>query len=157
MTMTLREMYDQACLVDDQEIADMVLEKMVDLMAEQVQPREEAERLVKDNLGYVAGYHSHEVRARVERLFRCEHPIFGSILRRGPPSPMQAMRMGMRWGLSLPGTFEKFQFPSGTFCYLQLDDYLDPIPTFTYKLTTTTASVTSTDYYRHIEEVQDDL
>lgn len=36
-----------------------------------------AEEVERQNLGYYAGYYSHETRQRVERLFRCSHPVFG--------------------------------------------------------------------------------
>ena len=37
----------------------------------------EAEQICKSNLGYFAGYYDHETRMRVERLFKCSHPVFG--------------------------------------------------------------------------------
>lgn len=37
------------------------------------------------NLGYYAGYYGNETRERVERLFKCSHPIFGSIAKEGAP------------------------------------------------------------------------
>lgn len=46
--------------------------------------REEAEQIERSNLGYYAGYHLDETRERVERLFRCAHPVFGSIAENGP-------------------------------------------------------------------------
>lgn len=57
--------------------------------------REEVEAIERSNLGYWAGYYGNETRARVERLFRCEHPFFGSIAKNGPPTQEQAFQMGM--------------------------------------------------------------
>lgn len=37
-----------------------------------------AEEIAKINLGYYAGYYNSETRKRVELLFCCHHPIFGS-------------------------------------------------------------------------------
>jgi hypothetical protein len=63
--------------------------------------RGEAEKMERENLGYYAGYCSTEVRARVERLFRCAHPFFGTIERNGPPDPQTAMNIGMAIGHAL--------------------------------------------------------
>lgn len=55
----------------------------------------EALELTRGNLGYFAGYYSHEVRERVERLYKCEHPVFGSIAKNGPPTPEAALEAGI--------------------------------------------------------------
>lgn len=39
-----------------------------------------------------------ETRARVERLFRCAHPIFGAIAEVGPPPAEEAFRKGLELG-----------------------------------------------------------
>jgi len=52
------------------------------------------EQIVNTNLGYYAGYYSDEVRVRVERLFRCSHPIFGSIKDNGTPKGREAFQCG---------------------------------------------------------------
>lgn len=59
--------------------------------------REQAEVLVRQNLGYYAGYYSHEARERVERLFSCEHPVFGKASA-GSPTPEEALHAGMAAG-----------------------------------------------------------
>ena len=53
-----------------------------------------AEQIANSNLGYFAGYYSNEVRKRVEELFECAHPIFGSIKQNGAPTAAQAFRIG---------------------------------------------------------------
>lgn len=60
--------------------------------------RDQIEWRVREALGYVAGYHSNETRARVERLYRCAHPIFGPIAECGVPTPEQALRVGQAIG-----------------------------------------------------------
>ncbi|MEM7813265.1 MAG: hypothetical protein AAF532_17450 [Planctomycetota bacterium] len=55
--------------------------------------REEAERIERTNLGYYAGYGSHETRERVEDLFDCQHPVFGSAAN-GPPTVDEAVAAG---------------------------------------------------------------
>lgn len=65
------------------------------------QSREEAERVNRINLGYYAGYYDDGTRTRVERLFRCSHPIFGAIARNGPPTPEEAFAAGRKAALSI--------------------------------------------------------
>lgn len=55
-----------------------------------------AEEIARSNLGYYAGYYDADTRARVERLFCCEHPIFGSIEKNGQPSPEVAFLLGKK-------------------------------------------------------------
>jgi hypothetical protein len=49
----------------------------------------------RHNLGYFAGYYDNETRERVERLFKCSHPIFGSIAKNGAPTAKEALAAGM--------------------------------------------------------------
>jgi hypothetical protein len=53
-----------------------------------------ASEIARINLGYYAGYYSHDVRARVEKLFNCSHPVFGSIKEKGVPTPEEAFNAG---------------------------------------------------------------
>lgn len=57
-----------------------------------------AEQIANSNLGYYAGYFSNETRERVERLFNCAHPVFGSIAKKGAPTPEEAFEMGKKIG-----------------------------------------------------------
>ena len=57
------------------------------------QSREEATSILKQNLGYFAGYHDHATRLRVEKLFCCTHPILGAASD-GAPTPKEAFEMG---------------------------------------------------------------
>ena len=59
---------------------------------------ENAESIAKRNIGYFAGYYDNKVRERVERLYNCAHPIFGSIKEAGPPGPEMAFEMGLMMG-----------------------------------------------------------
>jgi hypothetical protein len=45
-------------------------------------------------LGYFAGYYDHATRERVERLYRCAHPVFGSASA-GPPTAESAILSGV--------------------------------------------------------------
>mgnify|MGYP001582528323 CR=1 FL=1 len=85
----------------DRYFAELVAESEAALVAAGrggADPRAEAERVVRSNLGYYAGYYSDEVRARVERLFRCAHPVFGAIGKNGPPTPEAAFEAGRALG-----------------------------------------------------------
>lgn len=55
-----------------------------------------AEQLAKRNLAYHAGYFDDETRERVERLFDCEHPIFGKFLEMGQPTSDEAVQCGFQ-------------------------------------------------------------
>jgi hypothetical protein len=84
--------------ITDQVEADGYFEHLVQYNMSLGKTREEAERIERSNLGYWAGYYDGATRERVERLFRCEHLIFGAIAEKGPPTFEQALAMGERPG-----------------------------------------------------------
>ena len=93
---TIGDVYEPAMEIQTQAEADAYFEKLVgDTITNYGKSREEAERIIRENLGYYAGYYGNETRARVERLFRCEHPIFGSLEKNGSPTFEQALKAGM--------------------------------------------------------------
>ena len=53
--------------------------------------RRSAEYLVKNNIGYWAGYHDSGTAQRIWRLFECAHPVFG----RHIPTPDEAFQAGI--------------------------------------------------------------
>ena len=55
-----------------------------------------AESVAKANLGYYAGYYDDETRARIEKLFSCTHPVFGSIEKNGVPTSEEAFQTGFQ-------------------------------------------------------------
>ncbi len=59
---------------------------------------EEATSIAKSNLSYYAGYYDSEVRRRVERLFECKHPVFGSIEELGLPTHEESLELGINMG-----------------------------------------------------------
>ena len=93
---TIGEVYGPGMEITDPEEASEYFEAVVKHTME-VKPcfRSEAEEIVKSNLGYYAGYYSNETRKRVEKLFNCAHPIFGSISSHGTPTPEEAFQMGL--------------------------------------------------------------
>lgn len=62
-----------------------------------------AEAIAKANLGYYAGYYDDQTRVRVEKLFECSHPVFGSIAQKGAPTPEEAFNAGLKVGKQAKG------------------------------------------------------
>lgn len=92
---TIGEKYDPAMKITDQFEANAYFEDCVEhTMRVAEMSREEAEQVERTNLGYYAGYYDNATRERVERLFRCAHPMFGAIAEKGPPTPEEAFEMG---------------------------------------------------------------
>jgi hypothetical protein len=89
--------------ITDQEDANQYFENYV-LWIWQQTPQmtlEKAKGVAKTNLAYYAAYFDNEVRTRVEKLFNCEHPFFGGIKEKGPPTPEAAFKLGLEWGEKL--------------------------------------------------------
>lgn len=87
--------YYKAMQITDQAEADAYFEELVAKgMSETGWPRATIEDIVRQNLGYFAAYFSAETRERVERLYRCAHPVFGPIAEKGQPIAEQAFAMG---------------------------------------------------------------
>lgn len=97
---SIQDKYGPAMVITDQAEADKYFEELVrHNMSFGQNTREIAENVERHNLGYFAGYYDAETRARVERLFKCEHPVFGSIEKNGPPTFHEALAAGMAAGL----------------------------------------------------------
>lgn len=96
---TIGEKYGPAMEIKTQAEADAYFEKCVahTLSFGEVD-RKKAEAIERSNLGYYAGYYSSETRERVERLFRCKHPVFGAITEKGAPTAEQAFTAGVNLG-----------------------------------------------------------
>ena len=99
---TIGEKYGPAMAITDQAEADEYFESCVEHSMHHGYSREEADRVERINLGYYAGYYSSETRERVERLFRCSHPVLGKIAENGQPSPADAMLAGVRAAKGIP-------------------------------------------------------
>lgn len=97
---TIGAKYRPAMEITDPAEADKYFERCVQhtLRCEPALSRATAERIERTNLGYYAGYYSDDIRRRVERLFRCAHPMFGSIDKVGAPTPEEALIEGERMG-----------------------------------------------------------
>lgn len=92
---TIGEKYKPAMELTTQEEADVYFEQCVAHAMAWGSSREEAEKIERANLGYFAGYYDSDTRERVERLYRCSHPVFGSIAEKGAPTPDEAFAAGV--------------------------------------------------------------
>lgn len=92
---TNKDKYSAAMSITSQAEADEYFNALVDNRMSSGVSRSEAMRIERSNLGYWAGYYDQGTRLRVEKLFRCKHPVFGAIAKDGQPSPEQAFRMGI--------------------------------------------------------------
>lgn len=92
------ELIKAAMDVKTQEHADALFARILAANRGAGLVEEEALRVSRETLGYTAGYYDNLTRERVERLFRCVHPVFGSIAEKGPPSPELAFRLGQEMG-----------------------------------------------------------
>lgn len=98
---TIGEKYGPAMKITEQAEADRYFQECVaHNMMLSGGSQEEAEAIERDSLGYYAGYYSSETRERVERLFRCKHPVFGAIAENGQPDAAKALKAGMEMALN---------------------------------------------------------
>lgn len=96
---TYGEIFGPAMEIIDQAKADEYFKALVDRCVEKFgQTRKEAANTQRENLGYWAGYYDDETRERVERLFKCCHPVFGSISKNGPTDAREAFAAGVKAG-----------------------------------------------------------
>jgi len=97
---TIREVYGPAMGITTQEDADAYFQIIVEhgMKLDPELSREKVESNLRSNLGYFAGYYTPETRERVECLFKCKHPVFGSIKENGAPTPEEAFRLGVELG-----------------------------------------------------------
>src|SRR5688572_26718611 len=87
--------YSKAMEITEQAEADVYFEELLQQTMVFGRTREEAEEIERHNLGYYAGCYDNETRERVERLFKCKHPVFGAIAENGPYSIEQAFTAGV--------------------------------------------------------------
>jgi hypothetical protein len=94
--LTYGETLGPAMEIKDQAEADQYFKDYLEWEVKQLGGDvEKAMEICKSNLGYYAGYYSNETRERVEKLFLCSHPIFGSIKANGVPTAKEAFEMGV--------------------------------------------------------------
>jgi hypothetical protein len=71
---TFGETLGPAMKITDQADADEYFAALVEHTMRFKPDREEAEKIVRTNLGSFAGYYDEATRERVERLYKCSHP-----------------------------------------------------------------------------------
>ena len=88
--------YSQAMKIETQEEADAYFESLIEFVSKESigKTRSKIEETQRSNLAYHAGYYGPEVRKRVERLFNCEHPIFGKYEENGDATTEEAIELG---------------------------------------------------------------
>lgn len=97
--LTMGEIFDIALKIKTKENASEYIHSYASWIKEKENVNlQEALRIAKSNLGYFAGYYSNKVRAQIETLFDCEHPIFGSIEEYGIPTNEEAYMLGVTGG-----------------------------------------------------------
>ena len=100
---TMRDLLDPAMKITDTEDAKQYKDAYIawiqqDLDKNMGKNSISAEQIAKTNLGYYAGYYGNKTRERVEKLFMCEHPFFGSIKKNGAPTAEEALEIGKKLG-----------------------------------------------------------
>lgn len=98
---SMNDMYGPAMSIRTKKDADRVLAELVGEVMLYGKSFEEAQDVVKENLGYFAGYNDHETRLRVEELFECEHPILGPA-KDGPPDMNVCFALGYGTSSKVP-------------------------------------------------------
>jgi hypothetical protein len=94
---TMGEIFDAAMAIVDEKEAASFLEDLVAWHMKKFSVDETtATEDVRSNLGYFAGYYDDSVRVRIERLFKCKHPVFGAIAETGPIAAEEAFEMGLK-------------------------------------------------------------
>lgn len=91
---TYGDLYDPAMEVQTKEEATAYFNKLVQLQVDHGVHRDIASKVIKVNLAYWAAYGDSERRERIERLFECERPVFGSIKENGRPTTAEAFELG---------------------------------------------------------------
>ncbi len=101
---TIGDKYRPAMAITEQADADEYFKRLVayNMRCRPGRTQTEVEYMERENLGYFAGYYDEGTRERVERLFRCCHPIFGSIAANGPPSAEEALEAGKAMAAAPP-------------------------------------------------------
>lgn len=98
---TYGDLLGPAMEIIDPEDAKQYKAAYVDFIKKNLKPEDNptgasAEEIANKNLGYWAGYYGNDVRERVEKLFNCAHPVFGSIAEKGVPTSQEAFLMGQK-------------------------------------------------------------
>lgn len=101
----LHELYRKALQATEQSEADRLFDELVDRTLPELEEgrpfaefviRSRTEDLVRHNLGYMAADQGSGARERIERLYNCEHPLFGKVAEMGFPTFEESVELGKR-------------------------------------------------------------
>ena len=94
--LTTGDLMKPAMTITTQKDADQYMEAYIEyiLIRNTEMKRVKAQSIVKENLGYWAGYYDAETRERVEKLFDTKHPVFGKFIENGSPTFKEAFNAG---------------------------------------------------------------
>ena len=68
-----------------------------------------AERVLRERIGYISGYHDRETQLRLLRLFKTEHPIFGTEECTWEQAFWSGIRLGQECGGNLELSREEYE------------------------------------------------
>lgn len=98
MSKTYQEQFDSAMKCETEaEAKKWMAAEIVYHMNMTGNGHEEARRIILVNLGYMAGYYSHETAQKINRLFGAVHPIFGSADYHKTVSSEEAVEAGVKY------------------------------------------------------------
>lgn len=101
----MNDFMEACCKVRTKGEAAALLEVFVDEAAEECdKSRDELRDIIRENIGYCAGYLNTNDTKRVMELFEARHPVLGTYEEMCRLTPEQIFNMGMELGRSLGGS-----------------------------------------------------
>lgn len=95
---TMEELYSRCMKVETEKEAKYVLKELIKYHSEKYDmTKDEAETVVRFNIGYYSGYNSKETRQRVKTLFNIGYQLFGY----DEPDATEAFTIGLSVGEKL--------------------------------------------------------
>lgn len=94
---TYREQFESALKCETKEEAEHWMKTEVERymrLFPGIHTRRETINMIKQNLGYMAGYYDDETAKKIHRLFGAVHPIFGTADYHGKVTPEEALMRG---------------------------------------------------------------
>jgi hypothetical protein len=97
----MSDQFEEALKCSTKEEAEAWLSAEVQLFVESpdssVDDPVEAERIIKENLGYFAGYYGDKEAEHIFEMFGVVHPIFGTATYNKDVTPAEAFQAGVDW------------------------------------------------------------
>lgn len=102
---TLDDEFDEALSCEDRVQADAWLYReavwLCNEFPEEGYTIQRAQQLIRQNLGYYAGYIGPEAQRKIYELFDAPHPILGTPAQMESLSPEEIFELGQRWGAAV--------------------------------------------------------